>query len=100
MAYEYTIDEIYHCDFEEFCRKTFTTPETFVKAIRAEIAMLKIAREKYREKYMRLKWDDQMRDYYEGLILEINKRIERKTEKLRKYRKFVTKLRGRGHHED
>jgi len=92
----YTIDEVYGCDFAEFCRKTYTTPEIFIRAIRAEIAMLKIAREKYRKQYMTLKWDDPTREHLEGLIIEINRRIVNKTEKLNKYKKYVKKLHDEG----
>jgi len=83
--FDYSIEEIYDCSFEEFCRRAYISPETFIRLIEAEIEILTDARIRLGEKFKRVDLFSKEWDYYNGLLCEINKRIESKQAKRRKY---------------
>ena len=84
----FTIDEIYGMSFKEFCRQTYTTPDLFINAIKAEIEILEQNYEKQRAKFNEMLLNDKNRDRQEQLILEIQKRLKKKKSKLKKYERI------------
>lgn len=88
----FTLDEIYSMDFEQFCKETYTTPELFIKAIEAEIAILKRSYEINRQKLNSMLLTHPDRDRQEKLCIHIQSQLRKKQSKLKKYLRFVKKV--------
>ena len=88
----FTVDEIYGVDFDEFCKRTYTTPELFMKAIDAEIAMLEENYDRQSNILRNMRIDEDGRDRQEKLVSEIRRRIKQKKSKRKKYERAMKRL--------
>ena len=80
----FTIEQIYRCNRVTYCRETGITPIDLITSLQAEIKMLKISHNLYREEYRTggsITLDEQRER--SSIIYVIRDKIDRKTSKIK-----------------
>ena len=87
-TYEFSLDEIYGVDFGEFCKRTYTSPDLFIKQIEAELAMLKERYNELRDEFRETPYKDERIDRLTMLLIDLQFRIDKKEAKLKRYKEY------------